>query len=134
MNNLNSVLLEGVLTGKPKLSNVGHTLGLPPVCWFTLESKRTYKQGDETQDEVSYFDVRVLGRIGVVCQETLTKGRGVRVVGRLKQERCTDSGEKAKNLIYIIAEHVEFKPQRQIESPIGDGSEKTSEDTTSVKD
>jgi single-strand DNA-binding protein len=46
-----------------------------------------------------------------VCKEYLTKGRGVRVVGRLKQDRWQDSDGKTRSKVHIVAEHVEFKPK-----------------------
>jgi single-strand DNA-binding protein len=46
-----------------------------------------------------------------VCGEYLKKGRGVRVVGRLKQDRWTDPDGKPRSRVEIVAEHVEFKPQ-----------------------
>ena len=33
------------------------------------------------------------------------------VVGRLKQDRWTDQEGKGHSKVYIVAEHVEFKPQ-----------------------
>jgi single-strand DNA-binding protein len=39
------------------------------------------------------------------------KGRGVRVVGRLKQERWQDGDGKAQSKIIIVAEHIEFRPE-----------------------
>ena len=41
---------------------------------------------------------------------TLQKGRGVRVVGRLKQDRWADQEGKNHDRVKIVAEHVEFKP------------------------
>jgi single-strand DNA-binding protein len=63
-----------------------------------------------------------------VCGEYLKKGRGVRVVGRLKQDRWTDPDGKPHSRVEIIAEHVEFKPQlkKQDGSPDA-GEEKTAE-------
>jgi single-strand DNA-binding protein len=48
-----------------------------------------------------------------VCGEYLKKGRGVRVVGRLKQDRWTDPDGKPHSRVEIVAEHVEFKPQKK---------------------
>jgi single-strand DNA-binding protein len=50
-------------------------------------------------------------RLAEVCGEYLKKGRGVRVVGRLKQDRWTDADGKPHSRVLIVAEHVEFKPQ-----------------------
>jgi single-strand DNA-binding protein len=108
MNNLNSILVEGNLVRDPELS---YTSKGTAVCKFTVACNRFFKQGEETQKEVSYFDVSCWTRLAEVCGEYLKKGRGVRVVGRLKQDRWTDADGKGHSRIEIVAEHVEFKPQ-----------------------
>jgi single-strand DNA-binding protein len=115
MNNLNSVLLEGNLTHDPE-STV--TKGWTTVCTFSVAVNRSYKSGDERKEEVSFFDIETWGKLAENCYEYLSKGRGVRVVGRLKQSRWEAEG-KTHSKIVIVAEHVEFKPltstQRQTE-------------------
>ena len=108
MNNLNSLLIEGNLVRDPELS---YTPKGTAVCKFTVASNRFFKQEQETQKEVSFFEVTTWARLAEVCGEYLKKGRGVRVVGRLKQDRWTDPDGKPRSRIYVIAEHVEFKPQ-----------------------
>ena len=58
----------------------------------------------------------VWNRLAEVCKEYLAKGRGVRVVGRLKQDRWEDPEGKTRSKVHIVAEHVEFKP-RPAEKP-----------------
>ncbi len=108
MNSLNSILIEGNLTRDPLLNETpkGTT-----VCTFGVASNRFYKQNDELQKEVSFFEVEVWARLAEACAENLKKGRGVRVVGRLKQDRWTDAEGKNHEKVRIVAEHVEFKPQ-----------------------
>ncbi len=108
MNNLNSILLEGNLVRDPELK---YTEKGTAVCHFAVASNRYFKQDDEKQEEVSYFDITVWSRLAEVCNEYLTKGRGVRVVGRLKQDRWEDSEGKTRSKVHVIAEHVEFKPR-----------------------
>ncbi len=108
MNNLNSILLEGNLVRDPELK---YTEKGTAVCHFAVASNRYFKQDDEKQEEVSYFDITVWSRLAEVCNEYLSKGRGVRVVGRLKQDRWEDSEGKTRSKVQIIAEHVEFKPR-----------------------
>jgi len=115
MNNLNSILLEGNLVRDPEIS---YTPKGSPVCNFSIASNRYYKQGEELEQEVSYFDVTVWNRLAEVCKEYLAKGRGVRVVGRLKQDRWEDPEGKTRSKVHIVAEHVEFKP-RPAEKPEG---------------
>jgi single-strand DNA-binding protein len=95
------------------------------VCSFVLASNRYVKQDEETQKEVSSFEVTSWSRLAQVCGEYLKKGRGVRVVGRLKQDRWTDPDGKPHSRIMIVAEHVEFKPQINKDKDQGeDGQEK----------
>ena len=108
MNNLNSILIEGNLVRDPELA---YTPKGAAVCKFTVGCNRSWKQDDEFQKEVSFFDVSAWTRLAEVCGEYLKKGRGVRVVGRLKQDRWTDAGGKTHSRVHIVAEHVEFKPQ-----------------------
>jgi single-strand DNA-binding protein len=108
MNNLNSILIEGNLTRDPELS---YTTKGTAVCKFSVACNRFYKQDDELQKEVSFVDVCTWTKLAEVCSEYLKKGRGVRVVGRLKQDRWTDQEGKSHSRIFIVAEHVEFKPQ-----------------------
>jgi single-strand DNA-binding protein len=66
------------------------------VCHFTVACNRFWKQepDQELQKEVSFVDVTCWLRLAEVCGEFLKKGRGVRVVGRLKQDRWTDAHGK----------------------------------------
>ena len=107
MNNLNSILMEGNLTRDPELS---YTQKGTAVCKLGLASNRYYKQDEEYQKEVSFFEVTAWGRQAEVCGEYLKKGRGVRVVGRLKQDRWQDPEGNNRSKVTIVAEHVEFKP------------------------
>ncbi len=107
MNNLNSILLEGNLTRDPVLAS---TPKGTPVCNFSVASNRFYKQENEGRREVSFFDVEVWSKLAQQCGEYLSKGRGVRVVGRLKQDRWTDAEGKNHARVKIVGEHVEFRP------------------------
>ncbi|HUX13651.1 MAG TPA: single-stranded DNA-binding protein [Spirochaetia bacterium] len=108
MNSLNSIIVEGNLTRDPILTATPKGTS---VCTFAVASNRFFRQNDEQQKEVSFFDVETWARLGEVCGEQLKKGRGVRIVGRLKQDRWTDGEGKLHSRVKIVAEHVEFKPQ-----------------------
>jgi single-strand DNA-binding protein len=110
VNSLNSILLEGNLVRDPESKTLATG---SQVCNFTVASDRFYRQNDNTEKEVYYFDVEAWSRLGLACSQNLKKGRGVRVVGRLKQDRWTDGEGKTKSRVMIVAEHVEFKPIRQ---------------------
>ena len=61
------------------------------------------------------------------CEKHLKKGRGVRVVGRLKQDRWTDDDGNSHNKIKVVGEHVEFKPQYTASSGPGSADESEEE-------
>jgi single-strand DNA-binding protein len=108
MNALNQIILEGNVVRQPEkkeLSNGTH------VCMIPIAVNRRYKTREgELTDEVSYFDVDTFGNLADVCSEWCPKGRGVRVVGRLKQDRWKNEEGKSRSKVTVIAEHVEFKP------------------------
>jgi single-strand DNA-binding protein len=110
MNNLNSVLVEGNLTRDPELSYTGKGTA---VARLSVANNRWYKQEEEFQKETSFFDVTVWGRQAEVCEQYLKKGRGVRVVGRLRQDRWQDPEGNPRSKVEIVAEHVEFRPERK---------------------
>jgi single-strand DNA-binding protein len=114
MNSLNSILLEGNLVRDPESKTLSTGT---QVTNFTVASDRFYKQNENTEKEVSYFDVEAWARLGLACAQNLKKGRGVRVVGRLKQDRWQDPEGKPRSRVMIVAEHVEFKPQKKEAAP-----------------
>jgi len=108
MNNLNSILIEGNLVKDPTLRS---TPKGTPVCTLRLASNRYYKQDTGFEREVSFFDVETWSRLAEACYAKGKKGRGVRVVGRLKQDRWNSPDGKLQSKISIVAEHVEFRPE-----------------------
>jgi single-strand DNA-binding protein len=113
MNNLNSIILEGNLTKDPVMDKTPKGTA---VCHFTVASNRYYKTEGERQEEVGFFEVEVWSRLAETCSEYLTKGRGVRVVGRLKQDRWTNPEGEPRSRINIVGEHVEFRPKPKVGS------------------
>ena len=108
MNNLNSILIEGNLVRDPLYRT---TPKGTPLCTFTLASNRFFKQDSGLEKEVSFFDVESWAKLAENCYNLGRKGRGVRVVGRLKQDRWNGSDGKSHSKVAIVAEHVEFKPE-----------------------
>jgi len=108
MNNLNSILIEGNLVRDPLLRS---TPKGTQVCTMSLASNRFYKQDSGFEKEVSFFDIETWARLAEACYAKGKKGRGVRVVGRLKQDRWNDPDGKPRSKVTIVAEHVEFRPE-----------------------
>ncbi|MDR1948694.1 MAG: single-stranded DNA-binding protein [Spirochaetaceae bacterium] len=120
MNNLNSILIEGNLVRDPMLRS---TPKGTPVCTFSLASNRYYKQDSGQEREVSFFDVETWAKLAESCYSLGHKGRGVRVVGRLKQDRWNGSDGKPHSRVTIVAEHVEFRQEFKRGDPYGEGPE-----------
>jgi single-strand DNA-binding protein len=112
MNNLNSILIEGILVRDPLLRTTAKGTSL---CTFSLASNRFFKQDSKLEREVGFFDVETWAKLAEHCYNLGRKGRGVRVVGRLKQDRWTGQDGKAHSRVSIVAEHVEFKPDIKTE-------------------
>ena len=109
MNPINSLIVEGNLTRNPEFKE---TSGGFKVCNLTIAVNRSYKNSEGTKvDEVSYFDVETFGNLAENCARYCEKGRGIRVVGRIKQNRWTNQDGKPQARIMIVAEHIEFKPK-----------------------
>lgn len=107
MNNLNSILIEGNMVRDPLFKS---TPKGTPLCTFSVASNRFYKQDTGMEKEVSFFDVETWAKLAENCGSLGRKGRGVRVVGRLKQDRWNDGDGKPRSKVKIVAEHVEFRP------------------------
>lgn len=108
LSHLNSILLEGRLVADPVSKTTARG---SLVTSFSIASERYFKSNDELQSEASFFDVDTWSQLAEKCRDTLKKGRGVRIVGRLKQDRWTDADGKNHSRVKVIAEHVEFKPE-----------------------
>lgn len=103
MNSINSLILEGTVSDT-KLNE--DTLN------FSVNVSRFYRNSlGENCEEVSTFDVvfpyreynkTLVGRI--------TKGRKVRIVGRLHMCKKCDTQGKKQSKIDVLAEHIELKP------------------------
>jgi single-strand DNA-binding protein len=121
MNNLNSILIEGNMVRDPLFRS---TPKGTPVCTFSVASNRFYKQDTGMEKEVSFFDVETWAHLAENCSNLGRKGRGVRVVGRLKQERWNDNEGKPRSKVKIVAEHVEFRPdfKKEEDKELGDTS------------
>ncbi|MDR3142465.1 MAG: single-stranded DNA-binding protein [Tannerellaceae bacterium] len=108
MNNLNSILIEGNLVRDLEMRTTSNGTS---VCTFSIASSRYFKQDSGMEKEVSYFNVESWAKLAENVVNYGHKGQGVRVVGRLKQERWHDRDGKAQSRVVIVAEHLEFRPE-----------------------
>lgn len=96
MNQLNNLIIEGnLVSGELKENTFYFGIG---VNRFT----------GNTELETSFFDVECYGNLAKLLEQKFKKGRGIRIVGRLKQDRWSDENG-FHSRIKIIAEHIELK-------------------------
>lgn len=108
MNSLNQVIIEGNVVRQPEKKSCKNGSFF---CRVPIAVNRYYKNSDgKYVDDVSFFDISTFGTLSETCEKWCLKGRGIRVVGRLKQNTTTDENGKKSSRIDIIAEHIEFKP------------------------
>ena len=105
---LNSVNVMGNLTRDPELK---YTASGRAVCNLAIANNRVYSKNGEKVTEVSYFDVEVWGVIAENCAKYLSKGSGIIVEGRLRQDRWEKDG-KTQSRVRIAANNVHFMPRR----------------------
>jgi single-strand DNA-binding protein len=108
MNQLNSILIEGCLVRDPIFRMTAKGIAL---CTFSIATNRFYRQEGTMEKETSFFDVETWTALAEKCKTYGHKGRGVRVVGRLRQNRWTDTDGKTRTRVFIVAEHLEFRPE-----------------------
>lgn len=112
---LNSVNIMGNLTKDPEMR---YTPSGKAVCALSIANNRVYTKNGEKVTEVSYFDVEVWGQAAENCSKYLTKGSGIIVEGRLRQDRWEKDG-KTQSRVRITANAVHFLPKRQGNAPAG---------------
>ena len=106
---LNSVNIMGNLTRDPEIKYIPSGKA---VCSLSIANSRVYTKNNEKTTEVSYFDVEVWGVSAENCSKYLTKGNGIIVEGRLRQDRWEKDG-KTQSRVRITANAVHFLPKKQ---------------------
>ena len=130
MNSLNQVIIEGNVVRQPEKRQCRNGSFL---CNVPIAVNRRYKNMEgQPVDEVSYFEVATFGTLAETCEKWCPKGRGIRVVGRLKQSMWEDDTGKKNSKVEIIAEHVEFKPIFRKNAETAPGPENATSGQSSV--
>ncbi|MDA3851983.1 MAG: single-stranded DNA-binding protein [Spirochaetaceae bacterium] len=109
MNLMNNVIVEGHLVRDPE---AGLTPKGTPFCRFSLAYNNYFKRKDEKEhnNDVSFFDVEVWSDLAEFSEKYLKKGKGIRIVGRLRQDRWTDEKGSNRSKIKIVGQQLDFIP------------------------
>lgn len=104
MNSINQILIEGNVVEKPNYQTLGIT-----SCLFSISVERNYKKlNGEMTKEIDNFEVVAYGNLAEFSKKLIV-GDNVRIIGRLRQSRWTDSNGKKCSGINIVAEHIEIR-------------------------
>lgn len=109
MTDINSVVLVGRITkdvgsDERSFSYIGNGTAKAVV---NIAVNRGVKKGDKWEDETSFIDVVIWGKLAENLKPRLTKGKQISVMGSLKQDRWEKDGQK-QSKIYVNAEQVEI--------------------------
>ena len=108
MKHLNSVIIEGTITGKPEYNQY--------VCRALRFMIANEREANDTK-KVYKFECVCYGNMAERLSGIghLKEGRDVRVVGRLSVEKMNINNKEISKTI-IIVEHIEFKPVKKQEA------------------
>jgi single-stranded DNA-binding protein len=110
LDDLNSTLIEGIVSVPPyKVSPANAS-----VCHFELANRRYFGKNLKTKKlvkEVSSIPVEVTGELSKNILHYAKLGNEVRIVGYLKKGNFYNSSNKKDITVYIVAEHVEKRPE-----------------------
>ena len=104
MTDTNIVILTGRATRDAECK---YTSGGTAVASFGLAVNRSWKKGDEWQEEVAFVDVTAWAKLAEQVCANVKKGARLSVVGRIKQDRWTDEGSgENRSRLGVVAESV----------------------------
>ena len=104
------MIISGNLTQDPTLREVKYTnkstgeIVTAKVANFTVAANDRYGEGRVTE----YFQVSAWGGLGEACAQYLSKGRGVMVIGPIKEDKYVDQKGNIRTSMAIRASEVEF--------------------------
>ena len=107
MANLNKVMLIGNLTRDPEIK---YTPKGTAIAQLGLAVNRSWSNdAGEKQEETTFVDVELFGRVAEIAGEYLRKGRPVFIEGRLKLDTWDDkqSGQK-RSKMRVVGEQLQL--------------------------
>ncbi|MFA5467819.1 MAG: single-stranded DNA-binding protein [Sphaerochaetaceae bacterium] len=103
-NDTNIVVLIGRLTRDSELK---YTQSGTAVSRFSVAVNRMKRSGDQREEEVSFFDIVVWGKIAEVLSPYLTKGKQVSIEGELRQSRWEQDGQ-SRSRVEVVARNLQL--------------------------
>ena len=107
MSDMNKIVLIGRLTRDLDSDSFGYTASGTAKARISIAVNDRIKKNGEWQDEVSFFDVTVWGKMAENLKPYLLKGKQIAVEGKLKQYRYEKDG-KNHSKISVVAEKIQL--------------------------
>ena len=99
MTDNNVVSINGRLTREAELRfSTSGTV----ILRFSIAVNRSVKKGDKWEDEASFFDCVMFGKMAESINKYLEKGKQVSIIGELVQNRWEKDGEKRSKVEIIV--------------------------------
>lgn len=102
---INRIIIIGRTTRDMELK---YTPSGTAVAGFAIANNKSYSQGGEKKEQVSYFDCVVWSKLAEIMTEYVKKGQMIAIEGRLSQRRWKDADGNNKSKIEIIVETFQF--------------------------
>ena len=102
MEDINVVSVTGRVT---RDSECRYTNGGTATLTVSIANNRRRKVGNEWQDDTSFFDIQLWGKMAESLAPKLTKGTQLSVQGTLRQEKWEQDGQSRARVV-IVAEKV----------------------------
>ena len=78
------------------------------VCKFSIAVNRSKKNGDQWENEASFFDIVLWGKQGESLSKYLAKGKSVAIDGELRQERWQQEDGQNRSRVIINANYIQL--------------------------
>jgi single-strand DNA-binding protein len=101
---INKVIVIGRLTKDPETRV---TQGGTSVCSFSIANNKSWKQGDEKKEQVSFFNCVAWAKGGEIIAQYMHKGDRICIEGRLQQRTWEKDGQK-HSTVEIVVEGFQF--------------------------
>jgi len=102
---LNRIIIIGRTTRDLELR---YTPSGTAVAGFAIANNKSYSQGGEKKEQVSYFDCVVWSKLAEVMTEYVKKGTQIAIEGRLQQRRWDDQDGNKKSKVEVVVENFQF--------------------------
>jgi len=72
------------------------------ILRFSIAVNRSVKKGDKWEDEASFFDCTMFGKMAESVSKYLSKGKQVSIIGELVQNRWEKDGQNRSKVEIIV--------------------------------